>query len=95
MLHCEVWKVTTWQSKNEEDLKNEYDNKNWDSLKYEDDLKMKKNLKNEDDFKIEDDLKKKMLNSRQSPALAYMNRVVIVFTSFVAYSCRYWGVYIA
>ena len=35
---------------------------------------MKKNLKNEDDFKIEDDLKKKMLNSRQSPALAYMTR---------------------
>ena len=50
---------------------------------------MKKNLKNEDDFKIEDDLKKKMLNSRQSPALAYMTRVVIVFTSFVAYSYRY------
>ena len=51
---------------------------------------MKKNLKNEDDFKIEDDLKKKMLNSRQSPALAYMNRVIIVFTSFVAYSCMYY-----
>jgi len=49
---------------------------------------------NEDDFRIENDLKKKMLYSRQSPALAYMTRVVIVFTSVVAYSCRYWRVYI-
>ena len=36
----------------------------------------------EDDFKIEDDLKKRICFYRQSPALAYMTLVVIVFTKF-------------
>ena len=49
-------------------------------IKYEDE----DNRKNEDHLKL-----KKMLHSRQSPALVYMTLVVIVFTSIVPYSCRY------
>ena len=66
--------------KMEDDLKNGYDKNNQDSLKYEDE----DNRKNEDNLKL-----KKMLYSRQSPALVYMTLVVIIVTSFVPYSCRY------
>ena len=66
--------------KMEDDLKKGCNKNNQDSLKYEDE----DNRKNEDHLKL-----KKMLHSRQSPALVYMTLVVIVVTSFVPYSCRY------